>query len=60
MTCRHRKLVFVQEGMVIACPQCGREWLAYLRNGMGPDYSVMRSVGNGDIRLDPQNEVRGE
>lgn len=58
--CKHPKLCFTDGGLVLACPNCGREWIAYKRNGWKIDYEALHDGTGGSLRLDPQNEVRGE
>lgn len=60
MSCKHRKLAFTDGGLVIACPECGRTWVAFKRDGWTVDYAAMHDGTNGGVRVDPQNEVRGE
>lgn len=54
--CKHPKLVPVHEGIAMACPDCGLEYWARKRRSNEIDYQARL---NG-LRIDPQNEVRGE
>lgn len=62
--CQHPKLVPLHEGIALACPDCGIEWWARKRRSIsasaaGSNETDYQARLNG-LRIDPQNEVRGE